>query len=240
MVPVFAVGSPLPALALMLAAALLAAAARLPFRSVFPRPGFLVFLLVIIVAAQMLFRHGGDGRYILRPLFPEWLPVVGGFGLDGLLAGITIACRVVALAVLMPVLVLTTEPRLLAFGLTRLGANYRVAHVVTATLNLVRSFEEEVALIMDARRLRGVNVGRGIASVFARLSEYRAVALPLMIKVMRRSADVALALDSRAFGAYRTRTWLVSSRPGFADFASLALGVLFCAAVLLADRLPVR
>ena len=210
----------------------LAFLARVPFGRIFPHRGFLAFLILMVVALQMLFVPPHTYNV---PLVPEWVPLVGGrgsLGTEGLFAGLTIACRVVALATLMPLLIMTTEPRLLAFGITRLGANYRVAHVITSTLNLVRSFEDEVRLIMDARRLRGV-APRGILS---RLAEYRAIALPLMIKVMRRSLAIGLVMDSRAFGAHRTRTWLLSTKMSPTDYATLAFGAVYSALVLAANQ----
>jgi len=233
---VFAVDSLAVAAAQMLFFLGLALLAKAPFGRIFPSRKFLVFLLAMVIVMQALFRQSADGSYIVNPIVPGWVPVAGGMGslsVSGILAGLTVACRVVALAVLMPLLVMTTEARQLAFGITRLGANYRVAHVITSTLNLARSFEGEARLIMDARRLRGASPG----GFFARLAEYRAIALPLMIKVMRRSSEVAMAMDARAFGARKTRTWLIASKMSRADRVALALGAAYCAAVLAANAL---
>ena len=230
-VPVFLVDSPAVAAGQALFFVCLALLARVPFKTIFPHAGLLAFLIVTVVALQVLFRSVPDAP----PLIPDRVPLVGGLGTlgpEGLLAGLTVACRVVALAVLMPLLIATTEPRMLAFGITRLGANYRVAHVISSTLNLVRSFEDEARLIMDARRLRGV----APTGFFSRLAEYGAIALPLMIKVMRRSVAVALVMDSRAFGAHKTRTWLLSGRMSLADYAAFAVGAAYFVAVLLANR----
>jgi len=233
---VFVVNSLAVAAAQMLFFVGLAFVARVPLRKVFPHVRFLVFLIAMLVLIQMLFRPGTDGPYLLKPIIPEWVPLVGGvgaLGLEGFFFGLMIACRVVALAVLMPLLIMTTEARLLAFGITGLGANYRVAHVISSTLNLVRSFEDEVRLIMDARRLRGASP-LGFA---ARLAEYKAIALPLMIKVMRRSVAVGLVMDSRAFGVHRTRTWLLSAKMSAADYSAFALGLAYSAAVLAANHI---
>ena len=214
----------------------LALLARVPFGKMFPHGRFLAVLVVVVVILQMLFRHGTGDRYLLNPIVPEWVPFVGGMGalgLEGFLFGLMIACRIVALAVLMPLLIMTTEARLLAFGITRLGANYRIAHVITSTLNLVRSFEDEVRLIMDARRLRGA----APVGFVARLAEYKAIALPLMIKVMRRSVAIGLVMDSRAFGVHKTRTWLLSARMSASDYSAFAIGAVYSVAVLAANHI---
>jgi len=238
---VFAVGSLPVAAGQMLFFAGLAVSAGIPFKKMFPHAGLLAAMIAMVIVMQMLLRPVPCGSSYI--LFPEWFPVLGGrgaLGLDGFLFGLTIACRIVALAVLMPLLTITTDARLLAFGMTKLGANYRVAHVITSTLNLVRSFEDEIRLIMDARRLRGAALAKTanvFASFFFRLAEYRAIALPLMIKVMRRSASIALVMDSRAFGAHKTRTWLLSVKMTSADYAAFAVGLAYLAAVVAADRI---
>jgi len=242
-VTVFVVETPAVAAAQALFLVGISLLSRVPLASIFPHRKFMAFLLVTVVVVQMLFRHGTEDRQILGELLGDRFPLptgIGSIGLEGLFAGIAIACRVMALAVLMPLLILTTEARLLAFGITKLGANYRVAHVITSTLNLVRSFEEEVALILDARSLRGAGISKGagpFARFLSRLSQYRAVALPLMIKVMRRSFEIALVMDARAFGAYKTRTWLLTTRMAFADYVLLVLGAVYCAVVIVSDRI---
>jgi energy-coupling factor transporter transmembrane protein EcfT len=52
-----------------------------------------------------------------------------------------VGCRIVALSVLMPALVITTEPRLLAYGITRLGLNYKAAYIITSAINMIPLFE---------------------------------------------------------------------------------------------------
>jgi energy-coupling factor transporter transmembrane protein EcfT len=85
---------------------------------------------------------------------------------------------------------------------------------------------------MDARKLRGA-APRTFAE---RLNEYRAIAMPLMVKVMRGSIAVSLVMDSRAFGAYKTRTWLISIKMTARDYIALFAGLVFYVASIIADR----
>ena len=134
----------------------------------------------------------------------------------GLCAGLMISCRIIALTALMPALTLTTDAHLLALGITRLGINYRAAYIITATLNFIPLFEEEARQIMDARRLRGMKT--------VKAGDYPAIVLPLMIKALRHAQLAGLAMDSRAFGAYKTRTWLREIQFSVADYRAFAAG----------------
>ena len=212
--------------------------ARIPIRKIFTHYRFLLFLVVLVLILQMLFGQETPGcRYLVHPLIPEWFPLLGGMGslkLDGLFTGLMISCRIIALTVLLPALTMTTEARLLAYGITRLGINYWAAHIITSTLNLIPSFEEETRLIMDARKLRGV-VSFEKGNLFSRLKEYPALALPLMIKAMRKALMVGLAMDARAFGAYKTRTWLLSARMSAIDIAAFAAGTAYSVIIITAN-----
>jgi len=179
-------------------------AARIPLKKIFPHVQFLLGVIALLIALQVIF---GQGLFV----------------------GLTIACRLVALTALMPMLTMTTEPQLLALGITRLGLHYRAAYVITSTLNLIPSFEEGARQIMDARRLRGM--------ARVRLGDYPAIAFPLMVKALRRAQLMALAMDARAFGAYPDRTWMRDIQLTAADYAAFAAGISWAAIAVTANCL---
>ena len=188
----------------MCAAFVLCRAAGIPLKKVFPHARLLAGLIALVMVLQVLF-----GR--------------------GLSAGLMIGCRVITLVVLMPLLTMTTTAKDLALGITRLGAPYRAAYIITSRLNLVPSFEEEARLIADARRLRGMESPK--------LREYPALVLPLMVKAMRKAQLAGLAMDARAFGAYKTRTWLHEIQFSVADYLALGAGISCFAVAVTANVL---
>jgi energy-coupling factor transport system permease protein len=183
--------------------AVLCPAGRIPLKKLFPHYLFFLFLATFVIVLQVFF---------------------GG----GLSTGLMICCRIIALAVLMPALTMTTEARFLAYGIVRLGVNYKAAFIITSTFNLIPTFEEEARLIIDARRLRGVKYLES-GNFFKRLGEYPAIVLPLMIKAMRRAQVLGLSMDSRAFGAFKSRIWLQETRFSAIDYWAFATGILYSA-----------
>ena len=229
-VPVFIVDNLALSACMMFFFIVLYITAKIPVKKIFPYGRFLVFLIAMVVVLQTLFGQETPAtRYLLKPLVPEQVPFAGGLGslkMDGLLTGLMISCRIVALSVLMPVLTETTDAGLLALGITRLGINYRAAFVITSTLNLIPSFEEEARSIMDACRLRGVTVfDKG--NFFSKLKEYPAITFPLIVKAMKRASIMSLAMDARAFGAHKTRTWMRKIRMTTLDYLSFSAGIAF-------------
>jgi energy-coupling factor transport system permease protein len=167
---------------------------KIPFRSV----KHLVSLSLLVIFTHILFNSGEN--YILKPFFGFYLK------LDGLFSGLKIGCRLAALLLLLPILTETSSPREIARSLVCFGINYRAAFIITTAFNLIPLFREEGRIIMDAQKLRGSNVFEG--RFFAKLKAYPALAVPLVLGAMRKAQAASAAMDSRAFGAFKTRTWL--------------------------------
>ena len=176
-------------------------------------------------------------------LFPIALVVIlqivfGG----GLIMGLMIACRIISLVIILPLLTMTSPPGDLAYGITRLGFNYKTAFIITSAFNLLPSFREDARQLLDARKLRRFARPRSVMPIrtFARFGEHAAIALPLMIKTMRRASAFGLAMDARAFGAYRARTWHSRTwrrKTGMSavDFTALAAALVYAAVAVTAN-----
>jgi len=205
---------------------------RMPFKKIVAYIKFLSIMVLFITLMQMLFGPGTN--YILRPLIPDAVPLIGGMGSlkwDGLVLGMTSALRLLSLVLVLPLLTGTTPVHSLAQGLAGFRMNYKAAFVITSALNFVPVLEEEARLIIDAQKLRGLCVyDRG--SLWGKLRAYPALAVPLIISALRRSQSIAYAMDSRAFGAYPSRTWRETPRMGAGDFWALAVSAVFCGFML--------
>jgi energy-coupling factor transporter transmembrane protein EcfT len=191
--------------------------AKIPFRAAFADCGFILFLIALVVILQTVFG-------------------------SGLITGLMIGCRVISLFIILPLLTMTSPPGDIALCLTKLGFNYKTAYIITSAFNILPSFREDARQLIDARRLRGGSPRFGRRNVFARFGEYAKIALPLMIKAMRRASAAGLAMDSRAFGAYRARTWHSRTWPRAAgmsalDFTAIAAGIIYAAVVVTANHI---
>ena len=206
------------AAALLLCFLALRVSAKVPFSRVKFYFRLMSFVIGFIVLMQAAFAPGET--YIL------WR-----FTLEGLLVGLVITLRIAALMLLLPILVLTTSPYMLILGLSRLGLDYRASFIISATLNMVPLFEEEARNIMDAQKLRGVKVFES-GSFINKLKAYPSLAIPLMLGAMRRAQLAGIAMDARAFGAYKTRTWLLQIKMRGADYLSFAAFCIFAAGML--------
>ncbi|RDV44973.1 energy-coupling factor transporter transmembrane protein EcfT [Leifsonia sp. ku-ls] len=129
-----------------------------------------------------------------------------GPGLTGasLLVGLTTASRIAALGTLAMLGGLTTGGPEFARALTaQLRVPYRFAYTAVAAYRFVPRSTAELGRIRSAQRVRGVAPGRGPVEALRRAV---APVVPLLASGIRHADRVALAMESRAFGAHATRT----------------------------------
>jgi len=199
-------------------------AAGIPFKEIKYLKN-LSLLALFIILMQTLFGKGEN--FIVNPLFPASFPFLGGKGSlkwEGLLFGIVIVCRLAALTLILPILTRTTPPHKITRGLCALGVNYRAAFVITSALNFIPVFNAEAHVIMDAQRLRGIRKF-GIKS-------YINLLIPLMLNAMQKAQISSVAMDSRAFGVYKTITWLEQPKMKKQDFFFLLGSVIIFTVII--------
>jgi energy-coupling factor transport system permease protein len=150
---------------------------------------------------------------------------------EGLLVGVATSLRVLALFSLSLLFVMTTDPVEFIQSLIQLRhspISYRFGYGVLAAYRFVPMLATEVEQVRAAHHVRGFAPGWGPAGVWERS---RAFAIPLLASAIRRADRVALAMDSRGFGAERERTYFHEQRFTARDaLFAMASGVVVVAA----------
>jgi len=163
---------------------------------------------------------------ILWPFFnPSGSPVLFEYGIikitePGIVSGITVAVRIACLASVWYILMFTTTQRDLLRALVKLGLRFDFGLTLAIALRFLPTFGAIVNSIKDAQRARGMEFDRG--SLVKRSKNYVAVLVPTIVSALRTAETLSLALQSRAYGARKDRTYLrdLNMRP--ADYATLA------------------
>lgn len=142
-----------------------------------------------------------------------------------LAVGSATALRIAAIVALSLFIGLsTTGPDLVRATVQQLRVPYRIGYTALAAFRFVPRFGHELDVIRQAHRVRGAHGGRGPLAAVARWFGY---VVPLMAGAIRHAERVALAMDSRAFGAYpdRTERHLVPWRARDTVFVAVFLAV---------------
>lgn len=169
----------------------------------FVRGTAVLFLLMLgILFFQVLFQHGGI------PLFS-----IGPFTVhsEGIRLGLTIGLRIALVSVAALVFIWTTQPRDLIIGLVQFGLPYRLGYAILVAFQFVPLLEAQAGVIRDAHSVRGV------AQASGRIEAWRRYMFPLLAFGIRKAESAAIAMDARALGAHRQRTFIDAfnwSRPG--------------------------
>ena len=142
---------------------------------------------------------------------------------------VAMTLRFVVLVESFSVFFLTTSPDHLGLALEHSRVPYEFAFAFTTAVRFVPVLAEEAQTIMDAQKARGLELEKG--GILKRIRNYVPVLIPLIVSAIRRSLELAEAMESRAWGATKKRTNLYALRLHQGDFALLAItiGVLVVA-----------
>lgn len=95
------------------------------------------------------------------------------------------------------------------------------------TLRFVPLVQSELAEVKRAQQARLASFDEG--GPFARMRAFMPIVVPLFAGCLRRSQDLALAIQNRAYGACETRTSYRETRLGMGDAVALAVAVALLA-----------
>lgn len=137
--------------------------------------------------------------------------------------------RFIVLIESFSVFFLTTSPDHLGLALEQTHVPYEFVFAFTTAVRFVPVLAEEAQTIMDAQKARGLELERG--NFLRRIKNYIPILIPLIISAIRRSLELAEAMESRAWGATKNRTNLYILRIHRGDIAMMATiaGVLAAA-----------
>jgi energy-coupling factor transport system permease protein len=131
--------------------------------------------------------------------------------------------RFVVLVESFSVFFLTTSPDHLGLALEQSHVPYEFAFAFTTAVRFVPVLAEEAQTIMDAQKARGLELEKG--GFLKRIRNYVPVLIPLIVSAIRRSLELAEAMESRAWGATKKRTNLYALKLHRGDFALLVINV---------------
>lgn len=125
---------------------------------------------------------------------------------------------------------LTTSPDHLGLALEQSHVPYEFCFAFTTAIRFVPVLAEEAQTIMDAQKARGLELEGG--NFLKRIRNYIPILIPLIVSAIRRSLELAEAMESRAWGATKNRTNLYVLKMRRADLVLViaTIGILAVAA----------
>ena len=177
----------------------------------------LSFLAVLIFAVNLIFIFFGSGK----PLeFPA-----------------AMALRFVILVSAFSIFFLATSPDEFSLALQQSRIPFDIVFALTMAMRFVPVLASELQSIADAQRSRGLELDKG--NLIVRVKRRIPLLIPLIVNSVRRSLEIAEAMESRGYGLGIPRTSLYTLRFRKKDFMVVVL-VLLLAILTLHVKLYVQ
>lgn len=127
---------------------------------------------------------------------------------NGFSYGIAMVIRITIMISSFSIFFLTVDPNDLALSLITMKVPYEFAFSFSLAFRFVPTIANEAQNIMDAQMSRGYELEK--KGIISQVKNLFPLLVPLIICSIRRAFNVAEALESRAFGSSKSRTFYYS------------------------------
>jgi energy-coupling factor transport system permease protein len=149
---------------------------------------------------------------------------------EGLRVGVALAIRMMAIVIFSILFVTTTDPTRLILSLIQNARfPFRLGYGILVAYRFMPLWRGELELIRAAHRIRGVGER---ATLKGRWEQLRRYTVPLLAGAIRKAERVAIAMDSKAFGALPQRTYYRRLGIDWRDWALLGASLALTALIL--------
>ncbi len=121
--------------------------------------------------------------------------------------------------------ILTTEPSEFAASLNRLGVSYKISYSVSIALRYIPDIQRDYKDISFAQQARGIDLSKN-EKLLKRIKNSSAILMPLIFSSLERIEKISLAMELRAFGNAKKRTWYNAKNFTKSDYISILIFVL--------------
>lgn len=165
--------------------------------------GIIIFIIII----QGFMYRGETPLFVIGHYQIPGGADIGVFTYEGLMFGIMISLRVVTAVAVLPLLTMTTSYLRLMEALTKLRIPFRFSFAFVAGMRSVPIIQETWKTIVEAQKLRAFDIDR--MNIFKKaFKAYIPIVVPLVLLLLRHANNMQIAIETRAFGAPRKRTFL--------------------------------
>lgn len=138
-----------------------------------------------------------------------WLIGGGILSVEGVLFGANVIFKTLSMVLSVPLVIFTTDSDSIIVGMVRSKIPYKVAFVFASTMRFFPLLFEEIQMIIEAQRLRGLALEK--MNIFQKMNVYSKIGIPLILNAMAKSQQLEVVLQSKGFCGKPNRTYLHDS-----------------------------
>ncbi|TFG04720.1 energy-coupling factor transporter transmembrane protein EcfT, partial [Candidatus Thorarchaeota archaeon] len=170
----------------------------------------LKWMVLFLMIIQGLTYRFGDQTVLLK-LFdwpsPDGTVNYGELTAGGVMFGLFVSTRIMVVLSVIPIFTMTTSMSRLNAALAKMRVPQKVIFMFITAMRFVPLVQESWDAIIDAQKIRGFDIDK--ANFFQKIRRaYIPIITPLILLMFRRAMDMEVAINARAFGAKKERTYI--------------------------------
>lgn len=132
------------------------------------------------------------------------------------------------------VFMVSTDPSEFAASLNKIGVSYKMAYAVSIALRYIPDVQREYHDISFAQQARGIDISSK-TSFINRIKNASAIIMPLIFSSLDKIETISCAMEIRAFGNKKKRTWYREKPFSRNDYITMgvSLGLVLVAIILI-------
>ena len=127
-----------------------------------------------------------------------------------------------------------TNPSEFAASLNKIGVNYKMAYAVSIALRYIPDFQRDYQDISFAQQARGIDMSKK-ETVINRIKNAAAILMPLIFSSLDRIDTISTAMELRAFGNKKKRTWYNAKPFKRNDYIAITLAIALVIIAIIAN-----
>lgn len=182
----------------------------------------LIVPLIMLLTLLQALVQSGEAMFTLGSV---------SFSERGILLGLGIGLRLMAMGICFYGFSVTTGPSDIALALNRMGVPYKLSYLTSFAFRFLPLMQDEAGTLLTAMAVRGSSEGSS-KNPFRRGKAIVRMLFPMLVGSMTRSGTISLSMELRGYGLPGPRTFYRTLRFRLADTGLLA-GVAVLAAALI-------
>ena len=181
----------------------------------------LIFLIINNIAIFIFSPYEGVKIYNSRT---DLFHIIGPYSLtvEQLFYQFNVTLKYFSIIPIALIFMVATDPSEFAASLNKIGVNYKIAYSVSIALRYIPDIQHEYSDISFAQQARGIDMSKK-AKLSQRIKNSTAILMPLIFSSLERIETISSAMELRAFGNNKKRTWYSERDFKKSDYVSIGI-----------------
>lgn len=124
--------------------------------------------------------------------------------------------------------IVTTNPSEFAASLNKIGVKYKIAYSVSIALRYVPDIQKDYSEISFAQQARGIDMSKK-EKITKRIKNSVLIIMPLIFSSLDKIETISTAMELRAFGNNKKRTWYMERPFKIGDYITVIIMIIILA-----------